>query len=123
MKWWGWGDPDHLPQLSDHAVAFLRAEVGIADQPRSPVALDDVRMGEPALPADARARLAAAVGEEHFREDRRARVVHAAGKSYPDLVRQRAGLCARAPDAVVAPGAEAAVRTVLGAAGERGAAG
>ena len=47
MKWWGWGDPDRRPRLSDQAVAFLRAEVGIADQPRSPVALDDVRIGEP----------------------------------------------------------------------------
>jgi hypothetical protein len=25
MKWWGWGDPDHRPQLPDHAVAFLRS--------------------------------------------------------------------------------------------------
>ena len=30
MKWWGWGDPDHRPELPDHAVAFLRSEVGIA---------------------------------------------------------------------------------------------
>jgi len=120
MKWWGWGDPDHRPQLSDHAVAFLRSEVGIADQLRRPVALEDVRLGEPALPEDARKRLAAAVGEEQVRDDRRARVVHAAGKSYPDLVRQRAGLCEGAPDAVVSPGSTEDVRAVLDAAGEAG---
>ena len=120
MKWWGWGDPDHRPQLPDHAVSFLRAEVGIADQLRRPVALDDVRLGEPALTEDARKRLAAVVGEEYVRQDRRARVVHAAGKSYPDLVRQRAGQCEGAPDAVVSPGSTEEVRAVLDAAGDAG---
>ena len=61
MKWWGWGDPDHVPRLPDRAAAFLRAEIGIAQQPRRPVALDAVRMDEPALPGESRARLAAAV--------------------------------------------------------------
>jgi alkyldihydroxyacetonephosphate synthase len=120
MKWWGWGDPDHRPQLPDHAVAFLRAEVGIADQLRRPVALEDVKLGEPALSGDARGRLEAAVGEEHVGNDRRTRVVHAAGKSYPDLVRQRAGLCEGAPDAVVSPGSAEEVGTVLDAAADAG---
>jgi alkyldihydroxyacetonephosphate synthase len=84
------------------------------------VALADVRMGEPALPEPARKGLAAVVGEEHVREDRRSRVVHAAGKSYPDLVRQRAGLCEGAPDAVVSPGSTEEVRAVLDAAGDAG---
>ena len=51
--------------------------------------------------ANARARMVTAVGEGQVRADRRSRVVHAAGKSYPDLVRQRAGMCEGAPDAVV----------------------
>ena len=120
MKWWGWGDPDHRPELPDHAVAFLRSEVGIADQLRRPVALEEVKLGDPALSGDARAALAAAVGEEHVRDDRRTRVVHAAGKSYPDLVRQRAGLCEGAPDAVVSPGSVEEVRAVLDAAADAG---
>jgi alkyldihydroxyacetonephosphate synthase len=120
MKWWGWGDPDHIPHLPDHAVAFLRAEVGIADRLHAPMALEDVRLGEPALPEDARKRLAAAVGEEHVRDDRHTRVVHAAGKSYPDLVRQRAGLCEGAPDAVVSPASTEEVSAVLEVAGEAG---
>jgi alkyldihydroxyacetonephosphate synthase len=47
------------------------------------------------------------------REDRDARVVHAAGKGYVDLVRQRAGDCAQAPDAVVYVRDRAQVAAVL----------
>ena len=65
-----------------------------------------------------RARLAAAVGEEHVRDDRAARVGHAAGRSYPDLVRLRTGDLAGAPDAVVEPGSADEVRALLAACAE-----
>ena len=42
------------------------------------------------------------------------------GKSYLDLLAQRAGDCASAPDAVVAPGSAAAVAAVLAACSEEG---
>jgi alkyldihydroxyacetonephosphate synthase len=115
MRWWGWGDPDHPSVLPDHAVAFLRDEVGVAPQARPPVPLERVRVGDPALPEAARDRLAAVVGSEHVRDDLEARVVHAAGKSYPDLVRQRAGDCEHAPDAVVYPADHDQVLGVLAA--------
>jgi alkyldihydroxyacetonephosphate synthase len=72
-----------------------------------------VRLADSALADGARARLAAAVGAENVRDDRAARVLHAAGKSYPDLVRQRAGDCDPAPDAVVYPHDRAQVAGVL----------
>jgi alkyldihydroxyacetonephosphate synthase len=50
-----------------------------------------------------------------LRDDRVARVLHARGKSYPDLVRQRAGDCAGAPDAVLSPRDHDEVRAVLAA--------
>ena len=40
-------------------------------------------------------------------------MLHARGKSYPDLVRQRAGDCAAAPDAVLTPRDHDEVRAVL----------
>ncbi len=43
------------------------------------------------------------------------RILHAAGKSYPDLVRLRAGDCEQAPDAVVYPADHAEVAAVLAA--------
>jgi alkyldihydroxyacetonephosphate synthase len=115
MRWWGWGDPDHPRVLPDHAVAFLGDEVGLAPEARPPVPLDQVRVSDPALPDGARDRLAAVVGPEYVRDDLEARVVHAAGKSYPDLVRQRAGDCEHAPDAVVYPADHEQVVAVLAA--------
>jgi alkyldihydroxyacetonephosphate synthase len=113
MRWWGWGEPDHPRVLPDHAVAFLRDEVGMAPEARPPAPLDQVRVSDPALPDGARDRLAAVVGAEHVRDDLEARVVHAAGKSYPDLLRQRAGDCEHAPDAVVYPADHEQVVAVL----------
>ncbi|MDX6669001.1 MAG: alkyldihydroxyacetonephosphate synthase [Solirubrobacteraceae bacterium] len=113
MKWWGWGDPAQQPELPAHAVEFLRREIGMSHQLRPAVALEAVRCKPPALRAPVHEKLAAAVGADAVRDDRRTRVLHAAGKSYPDLVRQRAGLCDDAPDAVVFPASHEEVRAVL----------
>ena len=58
---------------------------------RPPVALEQVALPAAALAPAARAALAAAVGDEHVRDDHATRVAHAAGRSYPDLVRLRTG--------------------------------
>ncbi len=72
-----------------------------------------MRLPEPALPAATRERLAAIVGAEHVRDDRETRIVHAVGRSYPDLVRIRSGDASSAPDAVVLPGSADEVKAVL----------
>ena len=74
------------------------------------MALEDVRLPDPALPEGVRDRLARVAA---VYDDRLARVVHAAGKSYLDLVRLRAGDGTPAPDAVVVPGDAAAVGETL----------
>jgi alkyldihydroxyacetonephosphate synthase len=108
---WGWGEPGAGPALSEHAVEFLRGELGIDGAVVSePVALEDVRLREPAL--DTR-RLEAIVGPEAVRTDREARVLRCRGKSYLDLLAQRAGDCENAPDAVVAPADHEQVLAVL----------
>jgi alkyldihydroxyacetonephosphate synthase len=111
MRFWGWGvdaDAGHgLPPQADGLLAEIGAPRGVS---APPVALDDVRLPGSALGDDARAALAAVAA---VRDDREARVLHAAGKSYPDLVRQRSGDVSTAPDAVVSPGSHEAVRAVL----------
>src|SRR5437870_13887671 len=87
MRWWGWGAPDHRASLPPHALAFLRENVGVAERPRPPVALSNVTLPAPALSQDALSSLRAIVGREQVRDDHRERVLHAAGKGYPDLVR------------------------------------
>lgn len=107
MRWWGWGDPAHQPALAPEALAFLRETVGVGARSRPPVALSHVRLEPSALGAATRAKLAAIVGSANVRDDHEERVLHAAGKGYPDLVRMRSGAPEGAPDAVVLPdGAE-----------------
>jgi alkyldihydroxyacetonephosphate synthase len=113
MRWWGWGDPAHPPALPAHALDFLRETVGVAARPRPPVALEQVRLAAPVLSESTTAALREVVGAEGVRDDHAERVVHAAGKGYPDLVRLRAGLPEGAPDAVVRPGNREQLRAVL----------
>ena len=101
MRWWGWGVDRDATELSEKARDMLRQAFSLDAEPRPAVALDDVTLPDSALSADVRERLASIVGEEAVREDRLARVAHALGKSYPDLVRIRSGDASSAPDAVV----------------------
>jgi alkyldihydroxyacetonephosphate synthase len=103
MRWWGWGDPAHPPGLPAAALGFLADTVGLATSPRPPVALANVRLPAAALTDAALSQLRAIVGGEHVRDDHAERVLHAAGKGYPDLVRLRAGEPLGAPDAIVCP--------------------
>jgi alkyldihydroxyacetonephosphate synthase len=115
---WGWGEPGAGPALPDHAASFLRARLGVEGAVVSrPVALEQVRLRPPALPDGVRARLAELA---EVRDDPAARVGRCRGKSYVDLLRQRAGDCEDAPDAVVAPATAAAAQAVLHTCNEEG---
>ena len=119
MRWWGWGEDGHQVSLPEPAQALLRDELGADLSVRhEPVPLEEVRLPEPRLPGGARGRLEAAVGASNLVDDREARVRHAAGRSYPDLVRLRSGDASHAPDVVVAPGSADEVRAVLEACSE-----
>ena len=119
MRWWGWGEDGHEVNLPEPALALLRDELGADPAARhAPVALEEVRLPEPRLPGAARERLEAAVGAGHVLDDRAARVAHAAGRSYPDLVRLRSGDASSAPDVVVTPGSADEVRALLDACAE-----
>ena len=123
QKFWGWGEPGAGPRLSERAVGLLREWLGVSGAVVSrPVGLDDVRLRPPALAAGLREALERAVGAPHVRDDREARVLRAAGRSYLDLLALRAGACDDAPDLVVAPGSHAETQAVLYACAEGGAA-
>jgi alkyldihydroxyacetonephosphate synthase len=114
VRWWGWGEDEHAGGLPDSADGFLREEIGVEPgEARTRVALEDLRLPDPSLPQGARDGLLAALGGTGIREDREARVEHAAGRSYPDLVRLRSGEGLNVPDAVLAPGSAEQVSAVL----------
>ena len=113
MRWWGWGVDRDATALPEKARGMLAQAFSIEGEPLPPVSLDDVELPDPVLPADVRDRLGSIVGAEAVRQDRLARVSHALGKSYPDLVRIRAGDASSAPDAVVYPASHDEVMAIL----------
>jgi alkyldihydroxyacetonephosphate synthase len=120
MRWWGWGEDGHAVALPPAAEALLRDELGADPElRRPPVELEKVSLPEPRLPEAVKARLVAAVGAEHVRDDRETRIAHAVGRSYPDLVRIRSGDASSAPDAVVLPDSAAQVTAVLAVCAEQ----
>jgi alkyldihydroxyacetonephosphate synthase len=114
MRWWGWGDPEHPSALPGEALTFLREVVGALPSPRPPVALSRVQLAPAALSEATLDRLRAIVGSEYVRAGHEERVLHAAGKGYPDLVRMRAGEPDGAPDAVVLPDGAGQLTALLG---------
>ena len=106
MRWWGWGEDGHdAPLPEPRSACCAPSSASTPARRRPPVALEEVRLPEArARPAPCASGWRAVVGEEHVLDDRAARVEHAAGRSYPDLVRLRSGELGGAPDAVVEPG-------------------
>ena len=96
----GWGDPARRHGLPAHALRWLHREVG-RGTPSLP--RPDVALPPSALPSAAHEALAAAVDDEHLLLDDASRHERAAGRSYLDLLRLRAGRLDDAPDAVVLP--------------------
>ncbi len=110
MKWWGWGDPGVPAGLDERAREVLREEIGEL-QPW-PLGRE---LGEFELPPprELPATLVEAVGAERLFAAPEDRLRHATGRGYADLARLREGRLEAAPDAVLLPADEEAVRRVL----------
>ncbi len=113
MRWWGWGDPLHPQGLPAHALSFLGETVGLVARPSPPVALEHVELEPSSISSNALASLREILGAAHVRDDHSDRVLHAAGKGYPDLVRLRAGRPLGGPDAVLYPSSREQLRALL----------
>ncbi|MGI8726908.1 MAG: FAD-binding oxidoreductase [Solirubrobacterales bacterium] len=108
--WWGWGRTEDRPSLGDGPRAMLADRLGELEP------ADRARMSEVELPEAQpvpSAVVSATGGEGAVSTSREDRIRHAAGKSYPDLVRLRRGTLVEAPDAVIAPPDASSVAAVL----------
>src|SRR3954447_12890787 len=119
MRWWGWGVDADAMQLPPDAHALIEGGLGVEDRPAPRVELEAIQLPASRLGGAVRERIAAIVGADNVRDDQTARVTHAAGRSYPDLVRLRSGQI-DGPDAVVYPGGHAEVRALLEACSDAG---
>jgi alkyldihydroxyacetonephosphate synthase len=113
MKWDAWGDPQAATPLSEAVRSLLKQALGVSDSPPKAPEPDQVRLRRSALSADDQNALAALVGRDYYRDDDRARLLHAGGKSTLDLLRRRDAGPQDAPDAVLLPGEEDEVAAIL----------
>ncbi len=117
--WWGWGRSEGRPELPAAARQLIAAELGTGEHgPATELEFFDFSLPA-ARPVPSRV-LSAAGGEGAVSTEAEDRIRHAAGKSYPDLVRVRSGALQAAPDAVLAPpNADAVAATLAACAAER----
>jgi alkyldihydroxyacetonephosphate synthase len=109
-KWWGWGEPETLPELDERAEEALRERIGeLTPAPRA-ASLEDFSL-PPAEPLPGA--LIDAVGEDAVFSGLEDRLRHAHGCGYADLARLRLGSLDAAPDAVVLPADADQVRRLL----------
>ena len=123
MKWWGWGHEDVTfdDSTKPELWPYLKRELGV-DEIRweKPVAFEDVTLPEQKNNEAFLAAIGAELGEGQVVDDKKSRLVHAAGKSFRDLWLMRHGQVQFAPDYVVYPDTEEDVALVVRAAHEHG---
>jgi alkyldihydroxyacetonephosphate synthase len=109
LRWWGWGTVDKSYSLEGRESfwSVLQEWLGLPDEALDreilPASLEEISLRPSRLDDPVLASLHKLVGEGAVRTDKLARVEHAYGKSYCDLVRLRAGYVPNPPDAVVYP--------------------
>ncbi|EUA00621.1 FAD binding domain protein [Mycobacterium kansasii 824] len=113
MKWNAWGDPAAAKPLSDGIRALLKQVVGLGDSDEAELDPDQVILRPSALSQADRDALAEIVGAEYFRAADRDRLLHAGGKSTPDMLRRKDTGPQDAPDAVLLPGDDGTVAAIL----------
>ena len=123
MKWWGWGHEDVTfdDSTKPELWPYLKRELGV-DEIRweKPVAFEDVTLPEQKNNEAFLAAIGVGLGEGQVVDDKKSRLVHAAGKSFRDLWLMRHGQVQFAPDCVVYPDTEEDVALVVSAAHEHG---
>ncbi|MED5495891.1 MAG: FAD-binding oxidoreductase [Verrucomicrobiota bacterium] len=123
MKWWGWGHEDVTfdDSTKPELWPYLKRELGV-DEIRweKPVAFEDVTLPEQKNNEAFLAAIQAGLGDGQVVDDKKSRLVHAAGKSFRDLWLMRHGQVQFAPDCVVYPDTEEDVALVVRAAHEHG---
>ncbi len=103
MKWWGWGSPEKRPPMPEKPRIELGRMLECELAPNEVVDFERVELPKPELPDGIGAMLEEIVGSDSLLSDRKCRILHSAGKSYPDLLSMRSGKIAHAPDAVAYP--------------------
>ncbi|OBB26730.1 flavoprotein [Mycolicibacterium elephantis] len=120
MKWNAWGDPAAAKPLSDGIRSLLEQALGVSESTVPEPTLDEVRLRPSTLSDADRDGLSSIVGAEYCSVDDRGRLLRAGGKSTLDLLRRKDSSEQDAPDAVLIPGSEDEIASILRFCTERG---
>ena len=123
MKWWGWGYEDISFNDSEKPELwpYLKRELGV-DEIRwdKPINFDEVTLPDQKNNDAFLAALEQKLDSDQIVEDKKTRLIHAAGKSFRDLWLIRHGNIKFAPDCVIFPNNENDVVSIVNAAKEYG---
>jgi len=120
MKWNAWGDPAAAKPLSDGIRALLKQVVGLQDSDTAELDPEQVTLRPSALSQPDLDALSTIVGAEYIRTADRDRLLHAGGKSTPDMLRRKDTGIQDAPEAVLLPGDDDTVAAILRYCSEHG---
>ncbi|WP_431868165.1 FAD-binding oxidoreductase [Nocardiopsis eucommiae] len=112
MSWYAWGDPAKAKELDPGLRELVSQVLRTRTTDMPPVAESDVELSPSRLDGRLLAALTDVLGAGHVLTDDATRLVHAGGKSTPDLLARRAGR-ATATDAVLYPADHEEVERVL----------
>ncbi|MDD5747941.1 MAG: FAD-binding oxidoreductase [Actinomycetota bacterium] len=121
-RWWGWGDVkktydvEEVPAYVEYLKKRLELEIDclrIPDPDMGKLELRPVRLSKKTI-----GKFEKIVGKENLSTDKKARLYHALGKSYRDILRARMGQVPNPPDVVVFPANEKEISEILGVAEE-----
>ena len=114
MRHWGWGEDRFAGELPANVEGWLGGRFGQPLRALTPAPeASAVRITKSALSKKAISKLASVVGSANVRTDHGSRLIHAAGKGYPDLISMRSDRKVPAPDAVVYPASHSEIRSLL----------
>jgi alkyldihydroxyacetonephosphate synthase len=107
-----WSDPEDDATPVRGVPVWLARRLGDLT-PRAPVPISAIPVPPSGLSPDAAAEFRQAVGPAYVETEPEARLAHAGGQSYTDLVRRRFGYDVAVPDAVIRPASHDEVLSVL----------
>ena len=125
LRWWGWGTLEQTYPLDERTDFWpeLQRELDLPDeavqQETPPVGIEAIALRPSRLDDPVLSSLHRLLGAGAVRLDAQARIEHAYGKSYRDLIRIRAGHVPDPPDAVVYPADQGQVVALLAWAADR----
>lgn len=117
MKWWGWGGADAAFPMADKPDLWpwicRQLALDPAARPSTPVPQSAIVLPAPTRNAAFLEAVTRSLKAHQVTSSDEERLLHAYGKSYPDLLRVRRGQIDRAPDLVIFPERHAEVELVV----------